>query len=169
MNKLNVYLSAPINGIVYQSVLKYFTNTKSYLEQKGFNVLNPMAGKYDLQNTDQNKLPVTNATMDKNKNINSLYDPHSVFLRDFWMVKQADIIFCNLAAFGFDFDNKKNNPSPISIGCLMEVAWGYAFQKNIVTVIDDNNPLHNHIFIKQASTTIFTDYSKALDAIIALA
>ena len=141
MNK--IYVAGPISGMSYDEVQKYFKTTSHKLEQLGYDVLTPMIGKSALRT--ELKLRTKDYTYPISTN-------HAIFGRDQWMVRQSDIILCNL----------ENSGERVSIGSMMELAWASMLGKHIIVVLPKNN-IHQHAFVLEAADIIYETYDEALE------
>ena len=136
---MKVYLAFPMSNRDFKDVLSYTLSTKARLIAMGYDVLYPLIGKGYLKNEGSLKaegydFPVSTA--------------HAITRRDLWMVKQADVVFVNLA---------KTEVPPV--GCIAEMAWAYLLNKHVVLVTKENNL---HAFIREMADVIFNDYEEAM-------
>lgn len=65
-----------------------------------------------------------------------------IMTRDFLDVKRSDVLLVNLL-----------KSDRISMGTVMEIAWGYQFRKPVVLVMEEDN-LHQHPMICEAASFI---------------
>ncbi len=145
---MKIYMVHPISGLTADQVFDYYQTNQALLESYGYDVLTPMYGKKQLRcekefRAADYKLPCTTN--------------HAIFDRDHWMVEQADILFANLSA-----------AKQVSIGSMMELAWGKHLHKHIVLVMPEEN-VHRHAFVLEAASVIFTTHEEAMDYLEQLA
>jgi hypothetical protein len=139
---MKIYCARPITGLGYKEIELYYNNITNKLITLGYNVLHPMIGKSYLSSETQFK---------SDGYQNPLSTDHAIVRRDNWMVKQCDILLLNL------LESKK-----VSIGCMMELAWGYDYNKHIITLMEDNN-IHKHSFVIESSSVIFSTEQEGFD------
>jgi nucleoside 2-deoxyribosyltransferase len=94
-----IYLAGSINGLNYEQATEWRKTLNKELTLKGFNVLDPMRGKDELEGK---------GIINDSKTI---YEPSHILRRDLWDIKHSDIIVANL-------DNLGTLPM---IGTLMEL------------------------------------------------
>jgi len=141
---MKIYLAGSISGLAYDEVIEKIEYRKMRLGMH-FRVFHPMMGKQYLRNETKFKAsgyedfpPSTN---------------HAIFERDRWMVEQCDIILVDL-----------RDATLVSIGSMMEMAWASLLGKLVVTVMEEDN-IHQHAFVLEASDVVFEDVDEALDYI----
>jgi nucleoside 2-deoxyribosyltransferase len=143
-SKLKVYLAGPITGKTGEEVIRRYDEKKALLSDFGYEVYSPMTGKGYLRN-EPGPLKSTGYTM-------PLATDQAIFHRDRWMVGVADVILADLS----------NSGERVSIGTMFEIAWANILRKQVVVVLPEGN-IHDHAFVKQASTIIFQDIEEAYD------
>jgi len=130
---IKVYCSRPISGCSSDEVF-YYEMIKKELREIGVKFISPMY--------EPSSIRVEGDTNDpKNR---------AIFKRDFWKVMQSDIILVDFL-----------EANSVSIGCVMEIAWGVAYNKHIILVMDEKN-IHNHAFVKESADIIFTNIWDAI-------
>ena len=148
MSKANptVYLAGPITGLSFDNC----TEWRAAVAQKlaPITCFSPLRCKQYLQDEKCLKDSYLNHVLSRTKSINE---------RDHFDCKSCDLIFVNL--LGAD---------RVSIGTIMEVAWGFAYRKPVVLAIDPkrnyigvpeaerqaNNPNHHSMLIESASFVV---------------
>lgn len=133
-------MAHPITGLTGKEVIDYYNDIYGLLKDKYY-ILNPLSGKQHLYN---DGLCVSHGYE------HPVCTNHAIFERDMWMVKQADVVFC-------DFENA----SKISIGCAIELGVAAALGKHTVLVMDKDN-VHNHAFVLEAADIIFDNFQDGL-------
>jgi len=141
MNK--VYLAGPISGQSYDDVVAVINKKKSYLENLGYTVLNPMTAKKAIRT----EIKLRSSGYGNPESTN-----HAIFERDRWMVENTDIIFV-------DFSSAEER---VSIGSCMEMAWGSILGKYIVAVIPKGS-VHEHAFVLEAADIVYETTEEALN------
>jgi hypothetical protein len=142
--KLRLYCAGPISGLSKGEVMNYWDNAKKKFTKMGYDVFNPMTGKDEFRND----LP-TDTFKPAGYNANPITTDHGITHRDLWMVGMVDVVYANLY-----------QAKTVSIGTVSEIAWGKAFGKNVIVVMEEGNP-HQHAFIKENATAVFPDPESA--------
>jgi nucleoside 2-deoxyribosyltransferase len=140
-----VYLAGPITGLSYGDARhgwrKEFADLIS--DQPHIKLYSPMRGKDFLsKETELDGTP--NMYMD-----NPMATKKGIVARDRYDVKTCDVMVANF--LGSD---------RVSIGTCMEFGWADAYQRIIVTIIDDDN-LHQHAMLNEVSGYIVTTLEEA--------
>lgn len=124
-----IYLAGPITGTSYSGC----TDWREHFIQnspEGLVGLSPMRLKDYLRGE----------TMVQDQYEESVLScQRGIFARDSWDCRRCDAILVNL--LGAD---------RVSIGTVMEIAWGHTFNKPIVLVMEKENNIHEHAMIREA-------------------
>lgn len=67
------------------------------------------------------------------------------------MVKNSDIVLCDLS-----------RAKKASIGCCFEMAWAWTYSKQLIVINPEEN-IHQHAFVKAASTIEFLNTKDAIE------
>lgn len=119
-----------------------------YLKEKGVTPLSPMAQKE------------VNSSVDGG--ITSNIPNEDIFMRDYCMVRSANLILANLKLVG---DSGVAVKKPL-IGTYFEMAWAWQMNKPIVAVVENGNYLFNHHpFLAATITHKFETLEEALNNI----
>lgn len=118
-----VYLAGAITGSSYHAATDWRFKTVEDLKAAGVVGLSPLRGKYYLSKEEEIQDSYSNHTMSSVDGIN---------IRDYNDCRTCDAILVNLLG-----------TTKVSIGTVMEVAWGRAFNKPIVLVMEKGN-IHEH-------------------------
>lgn len=127
--KPSVYLAGPITGTSYEQTSNWRNSVREQL-WPDIECFSPTRGKVWLESS---------------KDIADKYDDfvlstqRGVMVRDFNDCKERDLIFVNLLG-----------AQRVSIGTVMEIAWGYAYRKPIVVVMEKTGNVHDHAMIREA-------------------
>lgn len=132
---MRIYLVHPISGLSYDEVVNYYSEKVKFCKSLGLEVLCPMTGKNYLRN----ELALRAHGYDKHPASTN----HSIYTRDKWMVKSADLIYAS-------FIGAKS----ASIGSTMELAWASDWDKHIIVAMEPEN-VHRHAFMLEAANVIF--------------
>ena len=143
MKKLTVYCAHPISGLTWAEVVNYYENISKTLCEMGLEVLHPMTGKGEIRTEAGERFKPINFK-------NAVASNHSIFERDKWMVNQCDMLLLNLTG-----------TTAVSIGSMMELAWGSLLGKYTVVIMENNN-IHRHAFVAEAADIIFETEAAAM-------
>ena len=144
---MKIYCAHPINGLSYDEVLSYYTETSNLLKSHGYDVLCPMTGKEALRNEVSLKAEGYGFPISTN---------NAILGRDHWMVLQSDIVYLNLIGC-----------KSISIGCMMELAFAFTHHKHTVLAMEKDN-IHRHAFVLGSSNIIYETTKEAEDYLMKL-
>jgi len=139
---MKIYMVHPISGLSAETVFNYYKKNQKRLEAFGYQVLTPMYGKgflrceKEFRSSDYKNPCTTN---------------HAIFDRDHWMVEQADVLYANLSLANM-----------VSIGSMMELAWGKHLHKHIVLTLPEIN-VHRHAFVLEAASVIYTEHEESME------
>ena len=139
--QLKVYIAGIISGGKPKDVFKYFDDMAKTLKDFGYYVFSPLTGKGVLR---------TEKVFRSHGYINPISTNHAIVERDRWMVKNSDIIFCDLS--GGDI---------VSIGCTAELAWAHDNGVHSVVVLPEKHVMR-HAFILEMADILFTNYNDAM-------
>lgn len=120
----------------------------TFLRDNGFHVSSPMREKQMLKSG-----KVMGMTYDSYGDVPELR-AQSIFARDQFDVRHADIIFANMTEVG---KATRADGSPVlvpSIGSDFEMAWAFLLAKPIILIAPDGNPYSEHPFLCGASNVI---------------
>lgn len=126
--KYKCYLAGPITGCSFDNAIDW---RDKVIEQLAPDIegLSPLRGKKYLAGVQK--------IGDSYEEI-PLSCSRGIFTRDFYDVRRSDIMLVNFL-----------NTDRISIGTVMEIAWGRAFEKPIIAVMEKLNNLHDHSMIRE--------------------
>ena len=140
--KPKVYLAGPITGASYKTATSWRDDVALRLSDNGIDAYSPLRGKTYLKHE---------------KNISDSYEntltssQRGIFARDSYDCMNCDAIFVNLLG-----------TEKVSIGTVMEIAWGWAFRKPIILVMEKTNNLQDHSMIREACPFITDDLESAI-------
>lgn len=136
---MKLYIAGKISGYSYEEIIEYFESTAKRLSK--YTVFHPLLGKDYLRN--EISLKAEGYSNPESTN-------HAIIGRDRWMVRNCDVMLCNLAGC-----------THVSIGSVMELGWAEMLHKHIVTVMEKDN-IHRHAFVLEASDIVFETLEEAL-------
>lgn len=117
------------------------------LEEAGFEVRNPLAGKGNLKCITADGGITTTVTSNK-----------SIILRDRRDVRESDIILVHLETFG--------STRPL-VGTIVELGWAWEDQTPVVAVaLEENYLMRKHPFISECVSQYWKTLEEAVDYII---
>jgi len=132
MGRPTVYLAGPITGLDYGGVTEWRIRVARELSSAGIEPYSPMRAKEftkDIQ------------VFSKMGELGGqLATAEAINMRDHWDCSTKDLIFVNFLG-----------ATEVSIGTVMEIAWGHAYRKPIVLVMEKGgvNP-HEHAMLLQS-------------------
>ena len=138
---MKLYSAHQISGLSYEAVKAYY-DWIAYELGDYFTVLCPMTAKGALRTEVEFKAHGYGTPISSN---------HAIIERDHWMVAQADVLLVDLSGM-----------TQVSIGCMMELAWGYHLGKHTVVVMEPTNP-QRHAFVLEAADIVFERTEDAVD------
>jgi len=141
---MKVYLAGPITGYDYGTVNNWREGVVEHLKDHGLHGYSPMRGKNYLSKEDMIQDSYSDYTMSSITGIN---------VRDFNDCKTADAILVNLLG-----------AKRVSIGTVMEIAWGRAYQIPVVLVMEKDN-IHSHGML-EFGNIIAPNLDEGVEAII---
>ena len=129
MSKPKVYLAGPITGESWGTATDW---RKYVIEQLSPDIdgFSPLRAKNYL-NEETNIADSYEAIV--------LSSQRGIFARDSYDCMNCDLILVNLLG-----------ASKVSIGTVMEIAWGWAFRKPIILVMEDDANIHEHSMLREA-------------------
>jgi nucleoside 2-deoxyribosyltransferase len=147
-DRYSIYLAGPIHGLAYDTAVSWRQYVIDRLPSEIL-AYSPMRAKKYLQHELELGHSYENFPLSTAKGI---------FNRDHHDCKTKDLIFINLY-----------NTTKISIGTVMEIAWGHAYGKPMVLVIEPGNiNIHSHPMILEACSYIVDDLDVGIDVIKAI-
>lgn len=129
MKKVQIYLAGPISGLSYEGCTDW---REHFIEHSPEMLvgLSPMRSKSYLSGEDSIADDYADSTLSCQRGI---------FARDSWDCRRCDAILVNLLG-----------AERVSIGTVMEIAWGHVFNKPIVLVMENESNIHDHAMIREA-------------------
>lgn len=139
---LSIYCVRPISGRLVKEMFEYYDSVVPELRKYGYRVFHPAMNKEWLRRFSGNANP-------KGYN-HSTTNGKAIFGRDYWMVRQSDIVYADLT-----------DAKIPSIGSCFELAWAHELGKHVVVAMEDDN-VHQHVFVNAAADIVFNTPEKAL-------
>lgn len=131
MSRPIVYLSGPMTGLSVGEAQEWRADVEAHLSPS-IMCLNPLRGLGALQG------PIK-AVYGADEQVEIQAKTNDLALaRDFLDTKRSDVILINLLG-----------AQRVSVGTVMEIAWGYALQKPLVVAMEDGN-VHEHCLINRS-------------------
>lgn len=151
-----VYLCGPMTENTPEQADGWRQDAASLLHFQGFTVTSPMRGKDMFAKAE--RMGVDYKAYGKVPELT----PPSIFARDQFDVRHADIILANMTELGKAYRRGKN---PItdevvripSIGSDFEIAWAFLLNKPVVLIAPDGSPYAHHPFLTGMSSLIRFD------------
>lgn len=131
MNQKRVYLSGPIMGLTYRGCNSWREYAIKELDKLGIVGVSPLRCKMYLDNGgilgDSDQLPLT--------------CDRGIVTRDRWDVTQnCEVMLTNLLG-----------AERVSIGTMFEYAWADMAKKPIVTIMEKQGNVHDHIMVRETT------------------
>lgn len=138
-----IYLAGPITGSTYDAAVQWREDFMLNLPS-GTRGISPMRGKEYLKRTHADGLPAVlkGGTL-------PMSSARAIFSRDTFDIRRSDVVLLNLTG-----------SERVSIGTMFEMGYAHAQGKVIITVMEDGN-LHEHPFVREASTFIVSSMDEA--------
>jgi nucleoside 2-deoxyribosyltransferase len=141
-----VYLAGPISGLTYGEGQDWRSYVKAKLWKWDIEGYSPLRCKDYLSGA---------GVLEQSYEETPLSTDRGIMTRDFNDCQTADLIFVNFIGAA---------PGRVSIGTVMEIAWGYSMRKPVVCVMDKTGDLHDHPMIREALGFRFTNLDQAIAA-----
>lgn len=129
MIKPKIYLAGPITGLTFDNCTEWRCYAAGKFEPE-IDAFSPLRCKYYL--------PKTEALQDQYTDF-VLSTQRGIYGRDFNDVNTCDLLFVNLLGAKI-----------VSIGTVMEIAWGAMRRIPIVLVMEDTGNVHEHSMLREA-------------------
>lgn len=143
---LSMYLAGPISGCSYDECTDWRDSVEFLLHGEVM-CYSPMRAKKHLEGVKQIGRSYDGA--DGMKQL--LSGARGIMSRDYWDCHRCDILFVNL-----------KGAETISIGTMMELAWGYQRRIPVICALDE---LHEHPMVTEAITHRVTDYHQGVEIV----
>jgi nucleoside 2-deoxyribosyltransferase len=128
-----VYLAGPISGLTFDGAQDWRTSAETFLASRGVRGLSPLRGKEYLR-----ALGELSPQCGAEGKAGTLSLPRSIMTRDFYDATRCDVLLVNLLG-----------ATRVSIGTVMEIAWGYQVRTPVVLAMEPGN-VHEHAMIAEA-------------------
>lgn len=132
-----VYLAGPITGLSFQGCTDWREYAKKELAQAGIDGLSPMRAK-DYLNREVIIQDDYDARVDIHPLAAVLSSSRGITTRDHWDCSRCDVILVNFLG-----------AKAVSIGTVMEIAWGRAYNKPVVVAIEKEGNPHDHSMVRE--------------------
>lgn len=141
---MTVYIVGPITGLKGPEVRKHFRARAQALQELGYTVLNPLAGKTWLDSEKE--------AVQASGYVHPISTDQAIYQRDRWMCHRADIIVADL-----------RHAQSVSIGTCFELAWASDHGKKVIIVgLHEGHPM-DHAFVKKAGSLFFATENEMLE------
>lgn len=141
-----VYLAGPINGLSYDGCTEWREDAQRELARHGIAGMSPMRGKDYLRGETRIQHTYEDTLMSGQRQI---------FDRDFHDCTTCDVLLVNLAG-----------AEKVSIGTMFELAWAKQKQTPVVLILPENDPWHDHPFVREAASFRVPDLDTALRVVV---
>lgn len=148
-----VYLAGPIKGLNYNEATEWRKIAIVLLKEAGIDGMSPMRAKEYLKDKFDVGHKLDNGIKDQYHSF-PLSTSKAILCRDFKDCTKSDAIIMYLLG-----------AKAISIGSVMEVAWGHAARVPIVLVMEKEGNVHEHCMITEASNFRVETLDDAIDVV----
>lgn len=130
MSRPSVYLAGPIRDLSFGEATDWRANAREFFNRNGIDAFSPMRGKYYLKDA---------------VHLSDAYHEHplstraAILSRDRGDCRKRDLIIANLLG-----------AKKVSMGTVMEIAWGDAFNTPIIGVMEKEGNVHEHGLVCEA-------------------
>ena len=138
-----IYAVGPITGYSYEEVTGWRDNLKNYLPSN-YIVLSPMRGKLYL---------IKEQKIADSYEMHQLSTAKAITRRDYFDCNRCDLILCNFLG-----------AKKVSIGSVMEIAWGYTKKIPIVVMMEKDN-IHQHAMINECADFVVDNFEEGVDIV----
>ena len=145
--KPSVYLAGPITGLSYEGTTDWRQSVKDQLEPD-IAAFSPMRAKHYL---------LGKTTIADTHDEYVLSTQRGIYTRDMNDCRNRDALLVNLLG-----------AKTVSIGTVMEIAWGAAFNKPIIVVMERNGNIHEHAMLREACPLRVETLEEAIETTRAL-
>ncbi len=142
---MRVYLCGPMTDNTPEQANQWRDVAATQLEEAGFKTSSPMRLKGILARGKR-----MGSTYKQYGDIPEL-TPASIFTRDQFDVRHADVILANMTELGTAFRLGDEVVTLPSIGSDFEIAWALMLNKPVILIAPDGNPYAEHPFLTGAS------------------
>ncbi len=139
---LTVYLAGPISGLRQADAIEWRRLAREELEKAGqYRCIDPMRG-HDSRRAEEAL---------RADGHNWPYGPKAVFLRDRHDVARSQILLVNLLG-----------ATKVSLFTMMEMAWAYDQRSFVLTVMEPEGNVHEHLAVTEASSLVVSTMADAI-------
>ena len=141
--QLSIYLAGYIHGERIKECSEWRDRIKAhytYRDTKNIRILDPLHGK--------------NTSTITPDGLKSDMPARAVLQRDMLSVQEADLIIANMDRFGEE---------RVSVGTIMEIAWGFVFAKPII-IITDEQQYTEHPFLFSMKSALYDSVDDMLNS-----
>lgn len=133
MSDYKVYLAGAISGLTFDGANDWRVGAEEFLAGRGVKGLSPLRGKEYLRALGELS---PQCAQEGKAGILSL--PRSIMTRDFYDATRCDVLLVNLLG-----------ATRVSIGTVMEIAWGFQSRIPVVCAMETGN-VHEHAMVNEA-------------------
>ena len=156
-----IYLCGPMAENTPEQADGWRQEAAKSLEPNGFTVSTPMRGKGMLE--EDKRMGVHYEAYGKVAELT----PPSIFARDQFDVRHADIILANMTELGWAYRHNDEGVQIPSIGSDFEIAWAFLLNKPVVLIAPNGNPYAEHPFLVGMSNLVrFDEMSEGITWIV---
>ena len=147
------YLAGPISGLTYDGAQSWRDVAKAELEKISIKALSPLRAKEYLRG-----IPALTKDCAGYGELNCMSSSRGIMTRDHYDATRSDALLVNLLG-----------ATSVSIGTVMEIAWGWDNGLPVVVVMEEKGNVHEHAMINEAIGFRVTTLEEAIHVIGAIA
>lgn len=138
-----IYLAGGISGLTYDEATEWRFATKAALEPLGIKCLSPMRAAVHLRNNQGllTDCEIVDGMEQSQYAALTMSTPKGVVTRDKFDCTNCDMLIVNLL-----------KAKRVSIGTMVELGWASMRNIPIVLVMETENNVHDHAFVKESAT-----------------
>jgi nucleoside 2-deoxyribosyltransferase len=144
-----VYLAGPITGLSYGGCTEWREAVSQELTSNGITCFSPLRAKQYLKDQKVISGSYLEHTLSRSKAINE---------RDHYDCSTCDTILVNLLGA----------KDRISIGTVMEVAWGFAYRKPVILAMEPEGNPHQHSMLIESCSFVLPTLEEAVRTTMAI-
>lgn len=142
-----VYLAGPIGGLTYDGCNEWREKVSAEIAP-WITAFNPLRGKQYLRDEGPLKDSYLQHMMSTRKAINT---------RDHLDCLTCDVIFANLLGC--------TRPEQVSKGTVMEIAWGFAYRRPVILVMEEAGNVHEHAMVVESASFVVPTLESGIDVL----
>lgn len=153
VSEFRVYLAGPISGLTYDGAQDWRNVAKTELAKYNVKAVSPLRAKDYLRG-----IPALTKDCAGYGSLNCMSSPRGIMTRDHYDATTSDALLVNLLG-----------AKDVSIGTVMEIAWGWDNGLPVVVAMEESGNVHEHAMISEAIGFRVTTLQEAIKVVVAIA